>query len=87
MTHPPTTTSWRKSSYSNGAGGECVEVAALGVGGVGVRDSARPLGPHIAVPGRAWDRFVGALCAAEADLELRGVEPRGSVPGGLLRVL
>ncbi|WP_149263397.1 DUF397 domain-containing protein [Actinomadura sp. K4S16] len=35
---------WRKSSYSGGSGGECVEVAA-GAGCVLVRDSKDPDGP------------------------------------------
>lgn len=35
---------WRKSSYSNGIGGECVEVAGL-QGRFLVRDSKNPDGP------------------------------------------
>ncbi|WP_326811536.1 DUF397 domain-containing protein [Streptomyces scopuliridis] len=63
MTRPPLAPQWQKSSYSNGAGGECIEVADLGVGGVGVRDSKRPLEAQIAVRGTAWAGFVGALRA------------------------
>ncbi|MEV8393967.1 MULTISPECIES: DUF397 domain-containing protein [unclassified Streptomyces] len=54
---------WFKSSYSGGSGTECVEVADLGVGWVGVRDSKRPLEAYIAVRGSAWAGFVGALRA------------------------
>lgn len=54
---------WRKSTYSNGAGGECVEVAELG-GVTAVRDSKVPDGPRIAIPGAAWADFVGALRAS-----------------------
>ncbi|MFJ2175722.1 DUF397 domain-containing protein [Streptomyces sp. NPDC087851] len=61
MTSPLIRDQWRKSSYSNGAGGECVEVAATGAAKVGIRDSKVPLGPHIAVQLGAWDLFVGAL--------------------------
>lgn len=31
--------SWRKSSFSGGNGGDCVEIAALSTGRRGVRDS------------------------------------------------
>ncbi|MFE3599332.1 DUF397 domain-containing protein [Streptomyces sp. NPDC059142] len=61
MTSPLIGDQWRKSSYSNGAGGECIEVAAAGAAGVGIRDSKMPRGPHIAVQLDAWDLFVGAL--------------------------
>ncbi|MEK8143401.1 DUF397 domain-containing protein [Streptomyces sp. M10(2022)] len=40
----PRTPRWQKSSYSNGAGGECVEVAGL-CGSIGVRDSKQARGP------------------------------------------
>ncbi|MFC9682729.1 DUF397 domain-containing protein [Streptomyces sp. NPDC056948] len=33
---------WRKSSYSGNTGGDCIEVADLGLLGVGVRDSKNP---------------------------------------------
>ncbi|MFE3763012.1 DUF397 domain-containing protein [Streptomyces sp. NPDC059104] len=53
--------SWRKSSYSNGTGGECVEVADGLAGLVPVRDSKVPGGPVIAVSAAAWGPFVEAL--------------------------
>ena len=59
MTRPPTTR-WHKSSYSNGMGGECVEVAAFDED-VAVRDSKDPHGPRIALRSPAWADFVGAL--------------------------
>lgn len=49
---------WFKSSYSGGAGGECVEVAAAG-GSVHVRDSKVTAGPVIAVAPEAWAGFIG----------------------------
>jgi hypothetical protein len=52
MTNPPTV-NWRKSSHSNDLG-ECVEVAALPAGAVGVRDSKDPDGPHQTVSRRAF---------------------------------
>ncbi|WP_340378719.1 DUF397 domain-containing protein [Streptomyces sp. SS7] len=51
---------WFTSSYSNGAGGECVECALL-EGGAAVRDSKQPGGPVIAVRSRAWRSFLGGL--------------------------
>jgi hypothetical protein len=38
---------WRKSSRSQGTGGECVELADL-ASAVGVRDSKDPAGPKLA---------------------------------------
>ena len=37
--------SWRKSSRSNGSGGDCVEVTDLPDGGFAIRDSKDPEGP------------------------------------------
>ncbi|GAB3673983.1 hypothetical protein GCM10027589_43930 [Actinocorallia lasiicapitis] len=39
-------TGWRKSSYSNTTGGDCVEVAKI-VGTIGLRDSKTPERPHL----------------------------------------
>ncbi|MFD3483349.1 DUF397 domain-containing protein [Streptomyces sp. NPDC058665] len=63
MTPSPTDPQWRKSSYSNGAGGECVEVAELG-GVTAVRDSKVAGGPRVDIPQAAWADFVGALRAS-----------------------
>ncbi len=38
---------WRKSSFSSGNGGACVELAHLGNRVVGVRDSKDPNGPRL----------------------------------------
>ncbi|MFI8764209.1 DUF397 domain-containing protein [Streptomyces sp. NPDC053792] len=54
---------WRKSSYSNGDGGECVEVADNVPGLVPVRDSKRPHGPVLLLPVAAWAPFVEAVKA------------------------
>jgi len=48
---------WRKSSYSNGSGGTCVELAYLGA----VRDSKNPAGPMITVPRAALAAFVSSV--------------------------
>lgn len=52
---------WRKSSYSNPSGGDCVEVADNIPGVVPVRDSKNPHGPALAIPARAWAAFIAAL--------------------------
>ncbi|MFJ9582890.1 DUF397 domain-containing protein [Streptomyces acidicola] len=51
----------RKSSYSNGDGGNCVEVRDDLPGLVPVRDSKAPDGPALVFPARAWAPFVSAL--------------------------
>ncbi|MDQ1019245.1 DUF397 domain-containing protein [Streptomyces afghaniensis] len=48
---------WFTSSYSNGAGGECVECAFTG-GGALVRDSKVAEAGVIAVGSDAWHSFV-----------------------------
>ncbi|MDG9722187.1 MULTISPECIES: DUF397 domain-containing protein [unclassified Streptomyces] len=56
---------WRKSSYSNGDGGHCVEVADGIPGLVPVRDSkACGDGPVVLLTARAWAPFVAALSQA-----------------------
>ncbi|WP_406100493.1 DUF397 domain-containing protein [Streptomyces canus] len=51
---------WFRSSYSNGAGGECVECALTG-GEVLVRDSKLATGPVITLAGAAWHAFIGGV--------------------------
>jgi hypothetical protein len=54
--------SWRKSSYSNGEGGSCVEVADGIPCVMPVRDSK--LGtdsPVLAFPSHTWTHFLGFL--------------------------
>lgn len=48
---------WRKSTRSNGAGGNCVEVAALGAN-IGVRDSKAPDAGHLALAPKVWAGFI-----------------------------
>lgn len=54
-------TSWRKSSYSNGDGGSCVEVADGLPGAVPVRDSKDPDGPHLTFGSDAWSAFIAGV--------------------------
>ncbi|MFC5153701.1 DUF397 domain-containing protein [Streptomyces amakusaensis] len=61
-TEPAPESAWFKSSYSDGTGNSCVEVAAL-VGRVGVRDSKLQSGPALVVPSAAWSSFVAFASA------------------------
>jgi hypothetical protein len=59
---------WRKSSYSGGNGGDCVEVASYRPGVVAVRDSKDRGGVQLAVTERAWSEFVRGIKQGEFDL-------------------
>jgi uncharacterized protein DUF397 len=54
-------TRWVKSSYSNGDGGNCVEVAPGFAGLMPVRDSKDPEGPALTFTADAWRAFVSAV--------------------------
>lgn len=58
---------WRKSSYSNGNGGDCVEVADLDGGGRAVRDSKNPHGPALIFTAAEWTAFTAGVRASEFD--------------------
>ncbi|MGW5335324.1 DUF397 domain-containing protein [Streptomyces bauhiniae] len=49
---------WRKSSYSGGSGGNCLEVNDTHPTHIPVRDSKAPLGPTLAFRPEAWSAFV-----------------------------
>ncbi|WP_079053578.1 DUF397 domain-containing protein [Streptomyces phaeochromogenes] len=55
-------TSWRKSTYSGGSSGSCLEVhdSALPAR-IPVRDSKNPAGPAITFSTPAWTAFVTSL--------------------------
>lgn len=55
--------SWRKSSYSGGSGGNCVEVAD-DASHVLVRDTQDRTGPMLTFSPRSWQRFVGQVKAS-----------------------
>ncbi|MGH3694926.1 MAG: DUF397 domain-containing protein [Pseudonocardiaceae bacterium] len=55
---------WHKSSYSNGAGGACVEVADLGTTRA-VRDSKNPTGPALVCTAAAWSAFTAGVRTGE----------------------
>ncbi|MBN3930655.1 DUF397 domain-containing protein [Streptomyces verrucosisporus] len=52
---------WRKSSYSDGTGGSCVEVADGFPGVIPVRDSKAPERPALVFPDAGWSAFVTAV--------------------------
>lgn len=53
---------WRVSSYSNGGGGACVEVAVTDAA-VGVRDSKKREAGMLAVDRAAWHGFLASVQA------------------------
>ncbi len=54
----PSAMRWRKSSYSDGNGGSCVEVADGYTGIQPVRDSKDPEGPALVFTADAWAAFI-----------------------------
>jgi hypothetical protein len=51
---------WRKSTYSDGNGGSCVETAS-GNGVILVRDTTDRDGGVLTIPGSAWNAFTDSL--------------------------
>jgi hypothetical protein len=51
---------WRKSTYSDGNGGECVELASDS-GVILVRDTTNRTAATLSVPAAAWRRFTDGL--------------------------
>ncbi|MEW1793918.1 DUF397 domain-containing protein [Streptomyces niveus] len=60
-----TSVTWRKSSYSNQDGGQCVEVSDDLAAVVPVRDSKTPHGPVLAFGASGWVSFVSAVKSGE----------------------
>ena len=50
---------WRKSTYSDATGGNCVEVASYGV--VKVRDTTNRDGGTLAFSAAVWEQFLGTI--------------------------
>lgn len=57
---------WVKSSLSY-ANGNCVEVAQLAGGAVGVRNSRHPQGPVLRFTAEEWHAFIGGAHMGEFD--------------------
>ncbi|WP_330228514.1 DUF397 domain-containing protein [Nocardia sp. NBC_00508] len=60
------TAKWFKSTRSAG-GSECVEIAFLDGGMVGVRDSKNPTGPALVFTPTEWDAFATGVAEGEFD--------------------
>jgi uncharacterized protein DUF397 len=56
-------TQWRKSSYSNPNGNECVEVSFSNA--VGMRDSHHPHGAVLVFDHSEWTAFLDGITAGE----------------------
>ncbi|MFJ8732268.1 DUF397 domain-containing protein [Streptomyces bauhiniae] len=54
-------TAWRKSTYSQGDGSDCLEVNDAHPTHIPVRDSKAPHGPTLAFRREAWSTFVEDL--------------------------
>jgi hypothetical protein len=63
----PSIAFWRKSSYS-AANGDCVEVARLANGYIGVRDSKNIVLPTLGFTPARWQTFVGEVKHDRLDL-------------------
>jgi len=50
---------WRKSTYSDASGGNCVEVASEDM--VMVRDTTNRDGETLAFSAAAWEQFLGTM--------------------------
>jgi hypothetical protein len=59
---------WRKSSYSGGNGGGCVEVARNLPAIVAVRDSKDRAGPVLTFTPAEWETFTAGVKSGELDL-------------------
>lgn len=59
---------WRKSSYSSGNGGACVEVARNLPDVVAVRDSKNSEGPALVFTPQEWRAFLDGVRADEFSL-------------------
>jgi hypothetical protein len=56
---------WRKSTYSNGTGGNCLEVAGLPGGAHAIRDSKDPDGGVIILGRDGWASFIQGIKAGQ----------------------
>jgi Domain of unknown function (DUF397) len=63
----PSDSRWVKSSLSF-ANGDCVEVASLTDGSIGVRDSKDAAGPMLRFTPSEWRAFVGGVRNGEFDI-------------------
>jgi len=62
-----TSATWRKSSFSGGNGGDCVEVATL-ADGIAMRDSKDRTGPVLTFAPDEWAAFTAGVREGQFDL-------------------
>ena len=62
-----TRATWRKSTYSNGTGGDCVEVADMPGGRHALRDSKNPHGPILLFSPNEWQTFTRGVKLSEPE--------------------
>ncbi|MBJ7906018.1 DUF397 domain-containing protein [Streptomyces sp. DSM 110735] len=55
------TAPWRKSTYSGGSAGDCLEVTDAHPTHIPVRDSKDPHGPNLLLQPEAWSAFVEGI--------------------------
>ncbi|MCP9955178.1 DUF397 domain-containing protein [Actinomadura madurae] len=60
---------WRKSTYSEGSEGQCVEVAQMAGHGVALRDSKAVDGPMLSIAPSAWASLLADVKAGVFDSE------------------
>ena len=60
-------TTWKKASKSGTNGGQCVEVARLDDGRIGVRDSKNPGGAVLRFTRAEWEAFLDGVAQREFD--------------------
>lgn len=65
-TRPAAASPWTKSSLSH-ANGNCVEVADIDGGRVGMRDSKNITGPVLGISPEEWRAFLGGVRNGEFD--------------------
>ncbi|GGK66186.1 transcriptional regulator [Sphaerisporangium melleum] len=58
---------WRKASKSGSNGGDCLEVAPLSGGRVGLRDTEAPEKAPFVVSAGVWDAFIDGAKKGEFD--------------------
>lgn len=61
------TAAWRKATKSGDTGGNCIEVAPLSKGRVGIRDTERPNQAPYVVSASVWDAFLDGAKKGEFD--------------------
>jgi hypothetical protein len=60
-------TRWRKSSYSTGNGGNCVEIGQPRPG-IAIRDSQDPKGPRLSFRSEVWETFAAKVKTTQKPL-------------------